>query len=176
MVLNIFVYLFRFVQFFHSQTSLHSVRNVQKHWFCPRQFTEHLLQGQSRWSSLGLSVLLKGRMAVVNGLSLVGFKPTTFWLTAQILNYKSAQLWGRHVRDLIMSDWGEYRTLSNYLTVVHSSHICREKCTLVKKKMTGLQTGQSCISNPATICEWSISTAEFKQTTLKLAKPPRSLI
>lgn len=116
-----FVYLFRFVQFFHSQTSLHSVRNVQNLWFCPRPFTEHLLQGQSRWSSLGLSALLKGKTAVVNGLSLVGLKPTTFWLTAQILNYKLAQLWGRHVRDLIMSDWGEYRTLSNYLTVVRSS-------------------------------------------------------
>lgn len=95
---------------------------------CAKCFVHDSLQNtycrkKSRWSSLGLSALLKGKTAVVNGMSFVGFKPTTFWLSAQILNYKSVQhaLWWRHVLDIIMSDWSEYRTLSNQLTVVQSS-------------------------------------------------------
>jgi len=64
-------------------------------------------------------------MAVVNGLSLLGLKLTIFWLTAQMLNHISAQhpLWGRHVLDIIIE----------------------------LKANIALYTGQSCISNQATI-------------------------
>jgi len=91
--------------FICTQRDLYTwVRDTWNFCFFPRQFTIHLLQGQSSWSSPGLNALLKGTMAVVNGLSLLGLKLTIFWLTAQMLNHISAQhpLWGRHVLDIII--------------------------------------------------------------------------
>ncbi len=81
----------------------------------------HLLQGPPPWRSLGLSVLPKSAIMIIHEVLLVGFKPTTFYLSTY---NRSATLW-------LLSFWFEqftngWRALYNVLLLFVTCHVCVE--------------------------------------------------